>query len=125
MAGCMIVLIVMIASSHQRSRAKAAEEARETQLRSELASMRNAIRTYHMKHQANPASLNDLVRDGELREIPVDPLTSSKTSWRPTLEENVRVDDFQPGAAHAQPTMSDVHSGAPGHDSSGKAFAEY
>jgi general secretion pathway protein G len=121
----MIALMTMITISHQRSRAKAAQQAREAAVRADLAAMRNAIRTYHANHQANPASLDDLVRDGELRAIPADPLTSSKKTWRPTFEESVRVDDFQTGAARPRPTISDVHSGAAGRDSSGKAFADY
>lgn len=117
--------MIMITTSHQRSRAKAAQQAREATLRSDLTALRSAIRTYHAKHQVNPALLDELIRDGELRAIPVDPITSSATTWRPTLEENVRVDDFQAGAARPRPAISDVHSGAVGVDSSGKAFADY
>jgi general secretion pathway protein G len=121
----MIAILTIITISHQRSRAKATQQAREATVRADLAAMRTAIRTYRTKHQASPASLADLVRDGELRAIPTDPLTSSNTAWRPTFEESVRVDDFQAGAARAQATISDVHSGAAGVDSSGKAFADY
>jgi general secretion pathway protein G len=99
--------------------------ARETQLRNALASMRHAIVSYHAKHQRNPASLNDLMHEGELRTIPIDPFTGSNATWKTTVEESVRVDDFQAGAAKAPPTIIEIHSGADGADSTGRAFADY
>lgn len=98
---------------------------RESRLRAALTSIRHAIGTYRTKHQHNPPTLNDLVTDGELRAIPTDPVTHSNTTWKTTVEESVSVDDFQPGTAKAAPTMVDVHSGATGSDSSGRAFADY
>lgn len=119
----MFVVLVVVFMSRQQSHARTS--AREGELRTQLAAMRAAIHAYHAKHQANPPSLDALVRDGELRAMPVDPVTSSNTTWRVTTEESVRVDDFQPGAAKAPPTIVDVHSGAPGVDSSGRPFADY
>lgn len=97
----------------------------ETTLRDDLKTMRLAISAYRAKHQHNPASLNELVTDGELRVIPTDPITHSNKTWKPTTEETVRVDDFQPGSAKSAPSVTDVHSGASGNDSAGRPFSDY
>lgn len=95
------------------------EHARETQLRAAVTSIRHAIATYHAKHQRYPASLKDL------GVIPFDPITHSNTTWKTTVEESVSVDDFQSATAKNASTIVDVHSGASGNDSSGRAFADY
>lgn len=89
--------------------------------------MRKAIDLYYAKHHAYPHSLQDLVRDGELRMIPVDPITKSSATWRTTVEENVRVDDFTTNAAPAQKGggIIDVHSGASGKDPAGRPWSDY
>jgi general secretion pathway protein G len=87
--------------------------------------MRKAIVDYRSKHGRYPTSLNDLVTDGELRLIPADPVTKSKTTWKTTIEESVRVDDFQAGSTKSAPSLVDVHSGATGSDSTGRPFADY
>lgn len=97
----------------------------EAALRGDLEEMRKAINDYRAKHQHKPGSLKELVTDGELRVIPVDPITHSSTTWKTTFEESVRVDDFQPGSAKVAPSLVDVHSGARGTDSTGRPFADY
>jgi general secretion pathway protein G len=119
------ILMVAIEVAHTQHRNVNIQHARQAELRGALASIRRAITTYHAKHQRNPATLNDLVHDGELGAIPPDPVTGSNATWKTTVEESVHVDDFQPGAANAPPTIVEVHSGASGADSSGRAFADY
>ena len=89
-------------------------------MRAALAQIRAGIATYHAKNQHYPHSLN------ELGKIPVDPVTHSAQTWRPTLQESVRVDDFSSGAP--PPTAAeivDVHSGATGTDANGRAWSDY
>ena len=97
------------------------------QMRTALATMRNAIRAYQAKHAHNPHSLQELVGDGELRAIPVDPVTKSPDTWHTTLRENVSVDDFTSGAPAPSPAQEivDVHSGAQGSDASGRSWSDY
>lgn len=97
----------------------------EQALRDDLKVMRKAIAAYRAKHQHNPGALRDLVTDGELRAIPIDPITHSTTTWKTTVEESVRVDDFQPGSAKSAPSITDVRSGATGNDSAGRPFSDY
>ena len=98
---------------------------RETALHDDLTQMRKAIDGYHAKHHHYPRSLQELVRDGELRMIPFDPITKSGDTWHFTLRENVRVDDFTSTSATAPAEIVDVHSGATGHDSKGQAWSDY
>jgi general secretion pathway protein G len=93
-----------------------------------LITIRKAIDVYYAKQHHYPHALADLVRDGELRTIPIDPVTHSSATWRPTVRENVRVDDFTSGAPAPSPAASeiiDVHSGASGKDSNGRAWSDY
>ena len=61
-----------------------------------LMTMRKAIDVYYAKQHHYPHALPDLVRDGELRTIPIDPVTHSPATWRPTFSEKVRVDAVDP-----------------------------
>jgi len=97
----------------------------EAALRDDLAEMRKAIVDNRSKHGRYPTSLKDLVTDGDLRIIPTDPMTHSNTTWKTTIEESVRVDDFQTGSTKSAPSLVDVHSGATGSDSSGRPFSDY
>src|SRR5258706_2336036 len=125
LAGTVAILMVAIEIAHTQHRNVNIQHARQAELRDALASMRHAIVSYHAKHQRNPPSLNDLVRDGELRAIPADPFTGSNATWQTTVAESVRVDDFQAGTAKAPPTIIDVRSGASGAGSTGIPLADY
>ena len=119
------VLVVAVGVMLTQKHNSDVQHQREAALRDALGSIRHAIGAYRSKHQHSPASLNDLVTDGELRVIPTDPITHSNTTWKTTIEESVRVDDFQPGSAKTAPSLTDVHSGASGSDSTGRPFADY
>ena len=125
LVAAIVVLIAAVAVSLTQKHNVSLQHDRETGLRDALTSVRQAIVKYHTKHQHNPASLNDLVTDGELRSIPADPITSSKTTWKTTVEESVSVDDFQAGSTKSAPSIVDVHSGATGSDSSGRPYSDY
>ena len=87
--------------------------------------MRKAIDGYYAKHHEYPHTLQDLVRDGELRRIPDDPITKLPT-WRTTVQESVTTNDFGT-ATTSTPTQGivDVHSSAPGKDNHGRAWSDY
>ena len=120
-----VVLIVAAGVALTQKHNVNIQHEREGRLRDTLTSIRRAIGSYRAKHQHNPGSLDDLVTDGDLRVIPTDPITHSSTTWKTTVEESVRVDDFQPGSAKSAPSLIDVHSGASGSDSAGRPFADY
>ena len=60
---------------------RAVAEACESVLRDDLSQMRKQIAQYRTDHGRLPQSLDDLVRAGYMREIPVDPLTGQR-DWR-------------------------------------------
>ena len=93
--------------------------AKEAVLRQDLFTMRSAIDQYTMDKAKAPQTLQDLVQDGYLREIPKDPFTDSRDTWQ-TVQEDVllSVDQNQPG-------ISDVHSGATGTGSDGTAYSTW
>ena len=123
-AAAIAVLIVLIGVVFTQTH-NVVDRHPEAALRADLAMMRKCISDYHAKHHRNPSSLNDLVTDGELRMIPTDPITRSRTTWKTTIEENVRVDDFQQSTTKVPPSIVDVHSGATGTDSTGRPFSDY
>ncbi|GJG98355.1 type II secretion system protein [Cupriavidus pauculus] len=57
------------------------DRAEEVVLRHTLMTMREAIDRFHADHGGYPASLEVLVECAYLRQLPVDPITQSSTSW--------------------------------------------
>ncbi len=56
----------------------ALKSAKEAVLKEDLHVLRAAIDSYTMDKQKAPQSLDDLIQDGYLKKIPVDPMTKSK-----------------------------------------------
>src|ERR1041385_7221966 len=65
----MAVIVILISVAIPRYQ-KAVTRAKETVLHSNLAAIRNAIDEYSYDKQKAPQTLNDLVTDGYLREVP-------------------------------------------------------
>jgi uncharacterized membrane protein len=85
-------------------------QAKERELRQDLFILRSMISQYTMDKQKAPKSLDDLVRAGYIKQIPVDPMTGSNSSWT--------VDQQDLG-------ISDVHSGASQISSYGDAYSTW
>jgi general secretion pathway protein G len=86
----------------------ATRKAREAVLKEDLFQMRKLIDQYFSDKGQYPASLQALVEDGYLRQIPVDPFTKSSQTWtevRETLTEESLLSGQPLG-------VIDVHSGA-------------
>jgi general secretion pathway protein G len=86
--------------------------AKETVLRSDLATMRDAVDKFFGDTGRYPANLDELVARRYLRKIPPDPITESAETWvvvaPPAADE---------GAVY------DVKSGAPGATSDGRPYS--
>lgn len=61
--------------------------AREAVLKEDLYRLRDAIDQHYADKGEYPASLDDLVSAGYLRELPVDPFTRSRDTWQTILAE--------------------------------------
>jgi general secretion pathway protein G len=96
-----MILIGIAAGMYQRSVAKA----KEATLRSDLSVMRQAIDHYTLDKEAAPQALEDLINPQSqyLREIPIDPMTSSK-DWHVDFGDTVLSPD------QSTTGIVDVHS---------------
>jgi len=96
------ILASIVVPNYQRNLIKA----REAVLMEDLYQMRRAIDAYFADHIRYPESLEDLVANKYLRDIPRDPFTRSTETWEevpptPSLEGEV-----------AEGGLEDVHSGS-------------
>lgn len=109
----LIILISVALPTYQRT----VQHARETVLKENLWQMRRAIDQYAADKGKPPQTIEDLVTDKYLREVPVDPLTE-KSEWQEIKGEDTSSPETEQG-------LKDVKSTAEGADSEGKDFADY
>ena len=84
----------------------AVHQAKEAALKEDLHVIRVAIDSYTMDKQKAPQSLEDLIQEGYLKTVPVDPMTHSKETWvADTSDAMHSLDQTEPG-------IDDVHSGS-------------
>jgi general secretion pathway protein G len=104
----MIVLTIMtiLVSIAVPMYQKAIVRAKESLLRNNLFTLRSVIDEYTIDKQKAPQQLQDLVSEGYLREIPLDPITASNNTWKVVMEEATAT------ANQAEPGIFDVHSGS-------------
>ena len=72
-----------------------------------------------LREQKAPQTLQDLVSEGYLRSVPVDPMTGSDNSWKLIMEDaNSSVNQNEPG-------IFDVRSGSDKTSLEGNSYAEW
>ncbi|HVY91734.1 MAG TPA: type II secretion system protein [Bryobacteraceae bacterium] len=92
----MAVILILLGIAIPRYQ-KAIIRAKETVLHNNLSAIRNAIDEYSYDKQKAPQTLQDLVTEGYLREIPKDPITGNN-EWREIQEDaSDSVDSSEPG----------------------------
>ena len=114
-----ISIIVVLASMGMTQYRNSVIRAREAVLKEDLFRMRDAIDQYYADRNKYPSSLDDLVSDGYMREVPIDPMTQSKDSWQPVNAE-ANVND-----AAAEPGIYDVKSGSDQSALDGTRYADW
>ncbi len=82
---------------------------KEAVLREDLFRMRDAIDQYYADKAKYPASLEALVSDGYLRQVPKDPITNSSDTWQTVPSEP------DPSNPDAEIGIFDVKSGSDSH----------
>jgi general secretion pathway protein G len=93
--------------------------AREAVLKEDLHVLRDAIDAYTNDKNKAPQTLDDLVTGGYLKSVPKDPMTSSDTTWVPTMDDTLQnVDQTDPG-------MTDVHSGSDQAGNDGQPYSTW
>lgn len=114
----MAIMLVLIAMAIPRF-VGAIKHAREAALKEDLQTMRTAIDSYTMDKEKAPQSLDDLVQDGYLKVIPVDPITHTSDTWVPdTSDAMSSVDETDSG-------ITDVHSGSTEMGTDGQPYSSW
>lgn len=117
----MVVLVVMsiLVSIAVPYYQKALIRSKESVLKNNLFTMRVVIDEYTYDKAKAPQALQDLVSEGYLRQIPVDPMTGSNQTWRVIMEEAGN------SASQSEPGIFDVRSGSDKTSLEGTPYAEW
>lgn len=109
------ILVSIAVPLYQRSIVRA----KESVLKNNLFTLRTVIDEYTFDKKKAPQSLQDLVTEGYVRQIPIDPITGSDQTWVAVTEDALTaVDQNEPG-------IFDVRSGAQGQSLDGTAYSEW
>src|SRR5947207_7108371 len=90
--------------------------ARETVLKDNVRELRRVIDQYTADKKKAPAALQDLVDAGYFRQLPVDPMTNSNSTWQPVNDTSVASPD------QTESGIVDVHSGSPAISTEGTPY---
>ncbi len=92
---------------------------KESLLKNNLFTLRTVIDEYTFDKQKAPQALQDLVSEGYLRAVPIDPITGSDQTWKLIIEDAVSsVDQTDPG-------IFDVRSGSDLKSLEGTPYSEW
>jgi general secretion pathway protein G len=98
---------------------KAIVRSKESVLRNNLFTMRTVIDEYTYDKQKAPQTLQDLVSEGYLRAVPVDPITGNDQTWRVIME------DALGATSQNEPGIFDVRSGSDQKSLEGTPYSEW
>jgi general secretion pathway protein G len=93
--------------------------AKESVLKNNLFTLRTVIDEYTYDKQKAPQDLRDLVTDGYLRQIPVDPMTGSSDTWKTIME------DMLNAVNQTEPGIFDVRSGSDKTSLEGNPYSDW
>jgi general secretion pathway protein G len=98
----MVILITMAVPIYNKTIIRS----KESVLRTNLFTLRTVIDNYTYDKMKAPQTLQELVSEGYLRDVPVDPMTGSNQTWQTIMEPATSsVDQSNPG-------IFDVKSGS-------------
>jgi general secretion pathway protein G len=112
-----ISLIIILASIGLVQYRQSIIHTNEAVLKDDLVKLREALDQYYADKNKYPESLEALVADGYIRDVPQDPFTKSATTWQTELS------DIDPANPTAAPGVKDVHSGAEGNALDGSPYS--
>jgi general secretion pathway protein G len=90
--------------------------AKETVLKDNLRDLRKIIDQYTADKKKAPQALQDLVDAGYFRQLPIDPITNSNSTWEPATDTAVAAPD------QTESGIVDVHSGSTAISSEGSPY---
>jgi general secretion pathway protein G len=109
------VIVSMAVPLYQKSIIRS----KESVLKQNLFTLRTVIDEYTYDKQKAPQSLQDLVSEGYLRTVPVDPMTGTDASWRVIMEDGMNA------TSQSEPGIYDVRSGSEGKSLEGTAYSDW
>jgi general secretion pathway protein G len=95
------------------------QRSKESVLKNNLFTLRTVIDEYTYDKQKAPQTLDDLVSDGYLRQVPIDPITGSSDTWKLIME------DASNTVNQSMPGIFDVRSGSDGTSLEGTPYSEW
>jgi general secretion pathway protein G len=112
-------LIIVLSTVAMVSYQNSVTRAREAVLKEDLFRLRDAIDQYYADKNKWPQTLQDLVTDGYVREIPEDPMTNSAETWQTVPAEP------DPSNTSAEPGIFDIKSGSERMALDGTPYVEW
>ena len=110
-----IAIIITILSIAIPMYTRAIIRTKESVLKSNLFTIRSVIDQYTYDKEAPPQSLDELVSEGYLRSVPMDPFTESSTEWE-------QISDVGPSGESG---LFDVKSGSDRVGLDGSSYSEW
>ena len=108
------ILLSLAVPAYQKSIVRS----KESVLRNNLFTIRTVIDEYTYDKQKGPQALTDLVSEGYLRAVPIDPITGSN-QWKVVMEDAVTsVNQTEPG-------IFDVHSSSDKTSLEGTPYSDW
>ena len=111
----MVIIISMAIPIYNRSIIRA----KESVLHNNLTTLRTVIDNYTYDKQKAPQNLQDLVTEGYLTKLPMDPMVGNNQSWRTIME------DASQSVNQSEPGIFDVKSGSDKIGLDGTPYSEY
>lgn len=112
-----ISIIIILAAIALPQYQKTIMHTRETVLRDNLFKMRSLIDQFAADKGRLPQSLDELVAEGYMREVPVDPMTNQK-DWAVTMGDD-------PNSIDGGQGMTDIHSASEDTSLDGSPYREW
>ena len=109
------IIISMAVPIYQKSIVRS----KESVLKQNLFTLRTVIDEYTYDKQKAPQSLQDLVSQGYLRAVPIDPMTGSDAGWQIIMEDTLNA------TSQSEPGIFDVRSGSDGKSLEGTPYSEW
>jgi general secretion pathway protein G len=114
-----MTLIIILASIGMTQYRSSVTRAQEAALKENLFRMRDAMDQFYADKNKWPADLAELVSEGYIREVPVDPITKSKDTWQTSQAES------DPGNPASAGGIDNVHSGSDRSALDGTAYSSW
>jgi general secretion pathway protein G len=113
-----ITIIVILVTMAIPIYSNTIKRSKESVLKQNLFTLRTVIDNYTYDKQKAPQALQDLVREGYLRDVPIDPLTGSN-NWRTIME------DAAQSVNQSEPGIYDVRSSSDKTSLDGTPYSEW